>query len=48
MNTNEVFGVRNTLIQSYIDRSLVDEKFKEALQEGNEIVGRVLIWLCTK
>ena len=38
LNTNEVFGVRNTLIQSYIDRSLVDEKFKEALQEGNEIV----------
>lgn len=36
--TTDVFGVRSTLIKSYIERESVDEKFKAALSSGNEIV----------
>jgi len=36
--TTDVFGVRSTLIKSYIERDAVDEKFKSALSSGNEIV----------
>jgi len=36
--TADVFGVKSTLIKSYIERQAVDEKFKAALSSGNEIV----------
>jgi hypothetical protein len=36
--TTDVFGVKSTLIKSYIEREAVDEKFKAALSSGNEIV----------
>lgn len=35
---SDVFGVKSTLIKSYIERKAVDEKFKSALSSGNEIV----------
>ncbi|OJF68040.1 hypothetical protein BK026_04180 [Alteromonas sp. V450] len=34
----DVFGVKSTLIKSYIERDAVDEKFKGALQDGNEVI----------
>jgi len=37
-DTTDVFGVKSTLIKSYIEREAVDEKFKSALFSGNEIV----------
>ena len=36
--TTDVFGVKSTLIKSYIEREAVDNKFKAALSGGNEIV----------
>lgn len=38
MKTADVFGVRSTLIASYIEREAVDEKFREALTSGNEVI----------
>lgn len=36
--TNDVFGVRSKLIESYIERESVDKAFKEALTDGNEVI----------
>jgi hypothetical protein len=36
--TADVFGVKSTLVKSYIERDAVDERFKAALQDGNEVV----------
>lgn len=36
--TADVFGVKSTLIKSYIERDSVDEKFKTALEDGNEVI----------
>lgn len=36
--TADVFGVRSKLIGSYIERELVDEKFKKAIRDGNEVI----------
>lgn len=36
--TNDVFGVRSKLIASYIEREAVDQAFKEALTDGNEVI----------
>jgi hypothetical protein len=36
--TSDVFGVKSTLIKSYIERDTVDEKFKNAIQDGNEVI----------
>ena len=36
--TNDVFGVRSKLILSYIERQHVDQSFKEAITEGNEVI----------
>lgn len=36
--TNDVFGVRSKLIESYIERTDVDELFQEALKDGNEVI----------
>jgi|TARA_R110000744_G_scaffold61796_1_gene127378 Cdc6-like AAA superfamily ATPase len=36
--TSDVFGVKSTLIKSYIERDAVDEKFKAALEDGNEVI----------
>ena len=36
--TNDVFGVRSKLIASYIERERVDQAFKEALTDGNEVI----------
>jgi len=36
--TNDVFGVRSKLIESYIERQEVDLSFKEALTDGNEVI----------
>jgi hypothetical protein len=36
--TNDVFGVKSKLIASYIERSSVDEKFKSAISDGNEVI----------
>jgi len=35
---NDVFGVRSKLIASYIERYSVDQAFKEALTDGNEVI----------
>jgi hypothetical protein len=37
-NTADVFGVKSTLIQSYIERDTVDERFKSAITDGNEVI----------
>jgi len=37
-NTNDVFGVKSTLIKSYIERDQVDKKFNDALNDGNEVI----------
>lgn len=34
----DVFGVKSTLIKSYIEREAVDQRFREALQSGNEVI----------
>ena len=36
--TADVFGVKSTLIKSYIERDAVDERFKSALNDGNEVI----------
>lgn len=36
--TTDVFGVKSKLIASYIERESVDEKFKSAITEGNEVI----------
>lgn len=36
--TADVFGVKSTLIKSYIEREAVDERFKSALEDGNEVI----------
>lgn len=36
--TADVFGVKSTLIKSYIERDAVDERFKSALTDGNEVI----------
>ncbi len=36
--TSDVFGVKSTLIKSYIERDSVDEKFKSAITDGNEVI----------
>jgi hypothetical protein len=36
--TTDVFGVKSTLIQSYIERDAVDERFKSAINDGNEVI----------
>lgn len=36
--TADVFGVKSTLIKSYIERDAVDERFKSALKDGNEVI----------
>lgn len=36
--TADVFGVRSKLIASYVERIEVDNKFKEAITDGNEII----------
>lgn len=35
---SDVFGVRSKLVKSYIERLEVDNAFKEAITDGNEIV----------
>lgn len=36
--TEDVFGVKSTLVLSYVERNLVDERFKAALITNNEVV----------
>lgn len=36
--TTDVFGVKSTLIASYIEREEVDSKFKGAITDGNEVI----------
>lgn len=36
--TTDVFGVKSTLIASYIEREEVDLKFKNAINDGNEVI----------
>ncbi len=36
--TTDVFGVKSTLIKTYIEREKVDKKFKDALDGGNEVI----------
>ena len=36
--TDDVFGVKSTLVLSYVERDLVDERFKAALNSSNEVV----------
>lgn len=36
--TEDVFGVKSTLVKSYIERDLVDARFKAALEGSNEVV----------
>jgi len=36
--TIDVFGVRSELIESYIEREAVDNRFKDAIKGGNEVV----------
>lgn len=37
-NTIDVFGVRSTLIKSYLEREKVDARFRSALESGNEVI----------
>lgn len=37
-NTNDVFGVKSSLIKSYIERDKVDKKFNDAINDGNEVI----------
>lgn len=36
--TDDVFGVKSTLVLSYVERDLVDARFKAALHSSNEVV----------
>lgn len=36
--TRDVFGVKSTLIKTYIEREAVDIKFKNAISDGNEVI----------
>lgn len=36
--TSDVFGVKSTLVMSYIEREAVDERFNEALKNGKEVI----------
>ncbi|WP_018861299.1 hypothetical protein [Thioalkalivibrio sp. ALJ3] len=36
--TTDVFGVKSTLIKSYIEREAVDKRFQDALGSGNEVI----------
>ena len=36
--TDDVFGVKSTLVLSYVERDLVDSRFKAALKSSNEVV----------
>ncbi|WP_168397274.1 hypothetical protein [Acinetobacter indicus] len=36
--TADVFGVKSKLIASYVERSEVDNKFKDAITDGNEVI----------
>ena len=36
--TSDVFGVKSRLIESYIEREAVDENFKKAITDGNEVI----------
>lgn len=36
--TADVFGVKSKLIRSYIERDSVDETFKKAIKDGNEVI----------
>lgn len=36
--TTDVFGVKSKLIASYIEREAVDDRFKNALTDGNEVI----------
>jgi len=36
--TTDVFGVKSTLIKSYIERESVDARFKAAINDGNEVI----------
>ncbi|MFA6204075.1 MAG: AAA family ATPase [Gallionella sp.] len=36
--TDDVFGVKSTLVLSYVERELVDTRFKAALSSSNEVV----------
>lgn len=36
--TTDVFGVKSTLIETYIEREKVDKKFSEAIKDGNEVI----------
>lgn len=36
--TADVFGVRSKLIESYIEREAVDQRFQDALVSGNEVI----------
>lgn len=36
--TTDVFGVKSTLIKTYIEREKVDKKFREAINDGNEVI----------
>lgn len=35
---NDVFGVKSTLIKTYIERENVDKKFQDAINGGNEVI----------
>ena len=37
-STNDVFGVRSSLIMSYVDRHAVDRAFGDAISSGNEVI----------
>lgn len=37
-DTVDVFGVRSTLIKTYLEREAVDKKFLSALESGNEVI----------
>ena len=37
-DTADVFGVKSTLIKTYIERDTVDERFKAAIKDGNEVI----------
>lgn len=36
--TTNVFGVKSKLIETYIERASVDERFKTAITDGNEVI----------
>jgi len=36
--TADVFGVKSKLIASYVERLEVDNKFKDAITDGNEVI----------